>query len=302
MHTAGEIRFSSPTMFRSTLPLFLVQAGLFSALICLMATAAVGTTATEHSTVTKPRPFEVPDGEPFRSLSTATREDHDRMGVEYDALVIQKTGENLFQLLHAQEHLYLGAYVTLMEHNVQTASRALRAGEDDETVFVSLFHDVFEHLAVKSHGEVIAAMLAPYISPKWQWALAHHEIFQGKYYFDKFEGLDPDQRDMFTDNPFYNWTATWCEKYDQASFDPDYESLPLSSFEPIVERILQRPQYWWNPMHPKAGAIAGASAEVVVAITPQGEEESSLSKGPRKNGTCATTWTCYGDALEIPSY
>ena len=223
-------------------PMTMINLTIFSLFIALLPSLSAATST------------EVPDGEPFRTLGTATREDHDRMGVEYDAAIIQKTGENLFKLLKSQEDQFLGAYVTLMEHNVQTASRALRAGEDDETIFMSLFHDVFETLPVKNHGELIAAMLAPWISPKNQWLLAHHEVFQGKYYFDKFN-LDPDQRDMYIDNPYYNWTATWCEKYDQASFDPGYESLPLETFEPIVERVLARPQYWWNPMHPKAGAI-----------------------------------------------
>lgn len=101
------------------------------------------------------------------------------MGVEYDQEVTQKTPENIVHLLESQLDAYLGAPVRLYEHNVQTASRALRAGEDDEIVAVSLFHDVFETLAVKHHGELASAMLAPWISPRSQWLLAHHEFLQG---------------------------------------------------------------------------------------------------------------------------
>ena len=57
-------------------------------------------------------------------------------------------------LLLAQkgQHALLGANVDLFEHGLQTASRALRGGEDAETVVVSLLHDVFETVVAKNHG------------------------------------------------------------------------------------------------------------------------------------------------------
>lgn len=222
---------------------------------------------------------------PFRNLREATKADYDRMGVEYDREVAQKTLDNMVGILKSQKDAYLGAPVSLLEHGIQTATRALRAGEDDETVVMSLFHDMFETLAVKNHGELVASMLAPWISPRSQWVLAHHEIFQGHYYFGYY-GLDANRRDMFLGHPFYNWTVEWCEKYDQASFDPDYPSLDVSYFLPIVERVLSRNQYWWNVDHPKAGAVsakqdqdtAGNVTDAAVG-TPQAE--------------CRETWTCY---------
>jgi len=91
----------------------------------------------------------------------------------------------------------------------------LRAGEDAETVVVSLLHDVFETTVAKNHGELAAALLAPWVSPKSQWMLAHHEVFQGYYYYGHFGG-NPELRQMFTNSPFFNATVEWCAKYDQA--------------------------------------------------------------------------------------
>lgn len=34
-------------------------------------------------------------------------------------------------------------------------------------------------------------------------------------------------RDKFKDHPYFNDCKDFCEKYDQNSFDPEYESLPL---------------------------------------------------------------------------
>jgi hypothetical protein len=30
-------------------------------------------------------------------------------------------------------------------------------------------------------------------------------------------------------------------KYDQAAFDPDYDTLPLSFFEPMLRRVMAKP-------------------------------------------------------------
>ena len=151
-------------------------------------------------------------GPSWASLKEATKEDCDLMGKEYDEKVVQKVFENLVGLLENQrgEELFLGAPVTLYHHGLQTASRALRAGEDDEVVVVSLFHDIMETVVVRSHGEGVAALLAPWISPKNQWMLAHHAIFQGAYYFHHYD-IDPNTRDLFVDHPYYEYTVEWCE-------------------------------------------------------------------------------------------
>jgi len=222
---------------------------------------------------------------PFRSLRTATKADFDRMGVEYDIAVARKTMKNLVGMLEKQKDVYLGQPVSLYEHNVQTASRALRAGEEDEVITFSLFHDVFETLAVKNHGELAASMLAPWISPGAQWLLAHHEIGQGYYYFEHY-GIDKNKRDMFKEHAAFEWMVDWCEQYDQTSFDPDYPSLPLSELLPAVERILAKPQYWWNPEHPKAGAVWIGEASSM-ALDGEKIEKNII------HTDCRNTWTCY---------
>ena len=47
-------------------------------------------------------------------------------------------------------------------------------------------------------------------------------------------------RDAFKDHPWYDDCAYFCEHYDQASFDRDYDTLPLEHFEPMVRRIFAR--------------------------------------------------------------
>jgi len=56
-------------------------------------------------------------------------------------------------------------------------------------------------------------------------------------------GIDKNIRDKFKDNPFYGACEEFCGRWDETAFDPNYESLPLSEFEPMVQRVLLRKPY-----------------------------------------------------------
>jgi predicted HD phosphohydrolase len=134
--------------------------------------------------------------------------------------------------------------INRLEHSLQTATRAMRDGADDELIVCALFHDVAESLGPMNHGEVVAAILHPFISEKNHWMLAHHGLFQ-TYFYGEHLGLDPNARDVYKDNPYYQYTADFCADWDEVSFDPDYDSEPLSTFEPIVRRVI--PTEWTPP-------------------------------------------------------
>ncbi len=53
-------------------------------------------------------------------------------------------------------------------------------------------------------------------------------------------GKDRYQRDKYNGHDYYDDTVKFCEKYDQISFDPDYESLRLEDFAPYVKRVFGR--------------------------------------------------------------
>ena len=50
--------------------------------------------------------------------------------------------------------LNIGCLVDLHEHSIQTATRALKDGADDETVICGLLHDIGELMVPICHGEV----------------------------------------------------------------------------------------------------------------------------------------------------
>ena len=61
--------------------------------------------------------------------------------------------------------------VDRLSHSLQAATRALRDGRDEEYVVVALLHDVGEALGPMNHGEVIGAVLHPFISDANHWML-----------------------------------------------------------------------------------------------------------------------------------
>jgi predicted HD phosphohydrolase len=129
-----------------------------------------------------------------------------------------------------------GFAVDRLEHCLQTATRAHRAGEDEEYVVCALVHDIGDTLGPSNHADVAGVMVKPYVSDENHFVVEKHGIFQG-YYFFHYLGLDRDMRDQYRDHPHFKACARFCEVYDQTSFDPGFESMPLEAFAPMVGRV-----------------------------------------------------------------
>jgi predicted HD phosphohydrolase len=130
-----------------------------------------------------------------------------------------------------------GLPVDRFTHCLQTATRAHRDGRDEEYLVCALLHDIGDTLGSYNHPDIAAAMLKPFVSPENVWMVQHHGVFQGYYFFQNI-GLDPNMRDQFRDQPgLFERTAEFCAKYDAPAFDKDYDTLPLSFFEPMVRRV-----------------------------------------------------------------
>jgi len=168
-------------------------------------------------------------------------------GTQEDYLIQQELSESLHvaladrvltELVGLQESSPANL-ISRYEHSLQTATRALRDGADEETVVAALLHDIGDLMAPSNHSAIPAEILRPYITPSTCWMVEHHGIFQG-YYFWHYLGGDRNAREKFRDHPDFERTVDFCQKWDQESFDPSYDTLPLSVFEPMVRRIFAR--------------------------------------------------------------
>ena len=47
--------------------------------------------------------------------------------------------------------------------------------------------------------------------------------------------------DRYRDSEHFTDCAEFCELYDQNCFDPDYDTMTLSEFEPMLRRVFAKP-------------------------------------------------------------
>ena len=178
----------------------------------------------------------------FTSMDTSTAEQWGVIGTA-TAANQGRVADRVLAMLESLSDVVDGFAVDQLTHSLQTATRALRDGRDEEYVVCALLHDVAESIGPFNHGEIAAAILKPFVSVENYWMLAHHQVFQ-VYFFGRHLGLDPNERDAFVASPFYDRTVDFTALYDEVSFDPDYDTEPMSTFEPMVRRVLAKD---WTP-------------------------------------------------------
>lgn len=161
--------------------------------------------------------------------------------------------DRLLAALANLEHSMAGYRVSRLEHCLQSATRAYRAGENEEWVVATLLHDIGDELAVYSHSEMAAAVLRPFVSDEVYWVIKHHGIFQ-MFYYAHHSGGDRNARDQFKDHPYYAAAVRFCHEYDQVSFDPEYQSEPLSFFAPMLKRVCAEPKAFDTERQARYGA------------------------------------------------
>ena len=154
----------------------------------------------------------------------------------------RETANRILKFISSLNNTLEGYQVSRLEHSLQTATRAFKNGENEEMVVAALLHDIGDEFAPMNHSQYAAAVLRPYVSEKTHWIVEKHGEFQ-LYYYAHHLGGNRNKRDKYKDHKYYQATIDFCEKYDQGSFDPDYKSLPLEHFEPMVRRIFSRKPY-----------------------------------------------------------
>jgi hypothetical protein len=81
----------------------------------------------------------------------------------------------------------------------------------------------------------------PYVSPETYEIIRTHQDFQGRHYYALI-GKDPDARRQYASEPWYEAACVFTDGWDQTSFDPEYDTLPLSHFEPMIVRVFATPK------------------------------------------------------------
>ena len=189
-------------------------------------------------TVTDPTEVDAnPDS--FRRMDESTAEQWALIG-ERTAANQGRVADRLIMLLESLAGISDGFITDQLTHCLQTATMAERAGADEEMVFGALCHDIGKAISVPNHGAISAEMIKPYVRDDVYQSIRHHQDFQGRHYYGRI-GLDPEMRRKHAGHEFYEAAEEFGDEWDQAAFDPDYDTLPLEHFEPLVREVFSAP-------------------------------------------------------------
>ena len=180
----------------------------------------------------------------FTEMSKGTKEDYIFLD-KHEKNFASKTADRILKFMSNLTETLEGYQVSRLEHSLQSATRAYKNGESEEMIVAALLHDIGDELAPMNHSEYAAAILKPYVSERTHWIVEKHGEFQMFYYAHHLGG-NKNKRDKYKGHKYYEDTINFCENYDQNSFDPNYKSLPLEFFKPMVKRIFSRKPYSLN--------------------------------------------------------
>jgi predicted HD phosphohydrolase len=152
-----------------------------------------------------------------------------------------RVADRVLMLLESLGDIVDGFATDQLTHCLQTATRAEKDGADKEVVVASLCHDIGKAVSVPNHPAIAAEILKPYVSDDVYWMIKAHQDFQGKHYYAHFD-KDPNAREQYRGEPWFDLAERFADDWDQTSFDPDYPTEPLSHFEPLVREVFARPR------------------------------------------------------------
>ncbi len=179
----------------------------------------------------------------FTAMKDGTKEEYEFLR-DQEHTFNAMTADRILKELSSQAEETIGGYkITRLEHGLQSATRALRDGSDTDWIVAALLHDIGDGLAPQNHDKMAAEIIRPFVREEVTWVVEHHGAFQMVYYAHHYDGWDRFEREKYKDSPYYQSCVDFCERWDQASFDPDYDTLPLSHFEPMVREVFDRKAY-----------------------------------------------------------
>ena len=188
-----------------------------------------------HRTMTVTELVPDTDNDSFRRMDESTAEQWAHIGQR--TLKNQpRVADRILKLLESLADIGDGFLTDQLTHSLQTATMAERAGADDEMVFASLCHDIGKAISVPNHGAISAEIIKPYVRDDVYHTILNHQDLQGRHYYHHF-GAPTDLREQFREETWFSLCEQFTDDWDQQAFDPDYDTLPLDHFEPLVRKM-----------------------------------------------------------------
>lgn len=177
----------------------------------------------------------------FTQMKDGDKEDYDFL-TAHEIEYTKGTADRLMKALVDLDESLSGYQITRLGHSLQSATRAERDGADIDWIVSALLHDIGDIYAPYNHDEYAATILRPFVREQCTWVVEKHGDFQLAYY-GQHVGADPEKRKDYADHPYYQDCVDFCYRWDQSSFDPAYDTLPLEHFADRVREVFARTPY-----------------------------------------------------------
>ena len=151
-----------------------------------------------------------------------------------------RRAEQVLAMLTSLDDVCDGGDISEYQHALQVATRAERAGADEDVVVAALLHDIGKVFGDAGHGPVSAEVLAPHLRADVVEVVRHHGAFTARHWNEIAAG-DDDPRDDFAAKPWFALACRFVDDWDMQSFDRNYDSLPLEHFAPLIRRRITGP-------------------------------------------------------------
>jgi len=177
----------------------------------------------------------------FTQMKDGDKEDYDFL-TKHEIEHTKGTADRLLTALVELDEGLSGYKISRLGHSLQSATRAWRDGADIDWVVSALLHDIGDIYAPYNHDEYAASILRPFVREQCAWVVEKHGDFQLAYY-GTHVGADPNKRDTYAGHIYYDDCVKFCERWDQTSFDPDYDTLPITFFTEMTRQVFAREPY-----------------------------------------------------------
>ena len=177
----------------------------------------------------------------FTDMRDGTADDWRHIAAEHARHQQSAAAQQIMESLARLEAIEVGFGANQLQHSLMTGTLARRSGASDEEVVAALCHDIGKLFSIPNHGPIAAEMLKPYVREDVYHAVYNHQAFQGRYYFEHL-GLDPEARERFAGESWYDFAVKLVDDWDAPAFDPDFDADSLASFEPEVSRVFANPK------------------------------------------------------------
>ena len=186
----------------------------------------------------------------FTAMEDGDREDYDFL-TRHEIEHTKGTADRLLRALVELDEGLSGYQITRLGHSLQSATRAERDGADTDWIVAALLHDIGDIYAPYNHDEYAASILRPFVREQCTWVVEKHGDFQLVYYGEHV-GADPEKRKAYHGHAYFDDCVDFCARWDQSSFDPAYDTLPIAHFADRVHEVFAREPYDPDVIRPGA--------------------------------------------------